>query len=237
MKPYFVWRGAVLASDLPPTTRFVLLTLGCHMNDAGESCFPSIETIAKESGLSISAVTRNLGFAKASGWIICEKHGYKNSKWSRNDYKISFPSEMVCLTDPETEMVVAQSYVDSEMVVAQSSTSTSLKTNSPVVTNVTTCVPSKSSPTNVIDENRISFDVKSGQFRGFAENQLELWEKLFKKIDVVAEMEKAEAWLVVNPRKRKKNYGRFLHNWFSRAMDRLTQRPAPFKPQHAATRH
>lgn len=231
MKPFFEWRAAVLASDLKPTTRFVLLTLGCHMNDLGESCFPSVETLAQESGLGRSAIIKHLGIAKDLGWIVCQKHGYKDGKWARNEYCISYPM-VVHQVDHNREMVVHQVDENREMVVHQVDTSTTVNLNS----TVNHSAPSKSSATNPPVENKMFFDAVVGQFMDIPEERFEEWETLFKKIDVVAEIERAEGWLKANPKKRKKNYDRFLHNWFSRATDRLAQRPASFKPQ-SATRH
>ena len=232
MKPFFEWRGAVLKSDLPSTTRFVLLTLGCHMNDQGESCWPSIETLSSESGLGRSTVIQHLGIAKDLGWILCEKHGYANSKWARNDYKISYPESILVVQqlDLGSKMVVQLTEKNTEMVVQQ------LDTNSTVILNSTVkhSAPSKSSATNPPPENKMFFDIEAGQFRDIPEDKFLEWEAMFKKIDVVAEIERAEGWLKVNPRKHKKNYDRFLFNWFSRALDRLGDRPTAFKPQPAA---
>jgi len=38
----------------------------------------------------------------------------------------------------------------------------------------------------------------------------------FPSIDVESEIKKMEAWLLANPKKRKKNYARFIVNWLSR---------------------
>lgn len=223
MKPFYEWRSAVLASDLQPTTRFVLLTLGCHMNEFGESCWPSIETLVSESGLSRAAVIKHIGIAKDLGWIVVEKHGYKNSKWARNDYRISYP-DGVHQVDVDEEMVVHQVDLAPQMVVHQVDPSIQLKPNN----TVNHSAPSKSSDTNPAPEKQILFDPDVGEFREIEESQFEQWESLFKKIDVISELERAEAWLMVNPRKRKKNYSRFLLNWFSRASDRIAQRGKMF---------
>jgi len=65
----FSWRHAVLKSDLPATTKLVLLTLACHMNDVGGSCFPSKEQLMHETNLSEQTVVKHLKLAKKSGWI------------------------------------------------------------------------------------------------------------------------------------------------------------------------
>jgi hypothetical protein len=88
---FFSWRDAVLKSKLQPTTRHVLLTLSCHMNDAGESCFPTISTLCSETGLSKQTIITHLDLARDAGWVVIGKHGFKGQRWANNDYKISWP--------------------------------------------------------------------------------------------------------------------------------------------------
>lgn len=85
------WRGAILKSkNLLPTTRHILLTLSCHMNDAGESCYPTIKTLCKETGLSNRSVITHIQLAHELGWIEKEKHGFSGQKWANHQYKISW---------------------------------------------------------------------------------------------------------------------------------------------------
>lgn len=91
MTVFFSWRQAILDSKLQPTTRHVLLTLSCHMNDAGESCYPSISLLCKETGLSNRAVITHLQKAADAGWIEVAKHGFAGQRWARNDYKMAWP--------------------------------------------------------------------------------------------------------------------------------------------------
>ena len=93
MRPFFSWRQAVLQSELVATTRHVLLTLGCHMNDAGESCYPSIKMLAKETRLSRQAVMEHLEIARAAGWICVRRHGFSGQVWRRNEYSIAWPEQ------------------------------------------------------------------------------------------------------------------------------------------------
>ena len=87
------WRHAILKSSLPSTTRHVLLTLSCHMNDVGEGCFPSTKTLAMETGLSERSVCTHLELAETRGWITREQHGFRGSKWKRNEYRPMWPSD------------------------------------------------------------------------------------------------------------------------------------------------
>jgi hypothetical protein len=90
-KQFFSWRQAILEAELQPTSKHVLLTLACHMNDAGESCYPSIELLCRETGLSNRTVITHLQIATEEGWIKVDKHGFAGRQWARNEYRISWP--------------------------------------------------------------------------------------------------------------------------------------------------
>ena len=40
----------------------------------------------------------------------------------------------------------------------------------------------------------------------------------YNKLDPICEIRKASLWLMANPTRSKKNYSRFLANWFSNAL-------------------
>jgi len=87
------WQHAIIKSDLKSTTKLVLHTLNCHMSPVGDSCFPSISTIANEASLSRRSVITHLETAEKEGWIQREKH--QNGKtWARNSYLPRFPDEI-----------------------------------------------------------------------------------------------------------------------------------------------
>ncbi|WP_141755122.1 helix-turn-helix domain-containing protein [Burkholderia plantarii] len=92
MKPW-TWRHAIINSNLPATTRHVLLTLSCHVNDAGEPVYPSTLLLAAETGLSERAVITHLRAAAEAGWLVTEKHGYGGQKWARNQYYPLIPDD------------------------------------------------------------------------------------------------------------------------------------------------
>jgi len=49
-----------------------------------------------------------------------------------------------------------------------------------------------------------------------AEWQLLEWEQAYHPLNVAGELAKMKLWLDANPRKRKKNYQRFVINWLGR---------------------
>jgi len=42
-----------------------------------------------------------------------------------------------------------------------------------------------------------------------------VWQGAFPGVDVGAEFKKAKMWLLSNPKRRKKNFDRFMFNWLS----------------------
>lgn len=99
MKPYS-WRAAILKSNLAPTTRHVLLTLSCYINDVGQSAYPSIATLAKNTGLSERAVITHLQTAKEKGFLSIGKHGFAGRRWAHNEYFPRLPCEEFAEVSP-----------------------------------------------------------------------------------------------------------------------------------------
>lgn len=65
----FRWQRAFMASDLPSITRHILHVLAAYMNAAGGNCYPSIDRIVSDTGLSRTAVRLHLQTAVETGWI------------------------------------------------------------------------------------------------------------------------------------------------------------------------
>lgn len=85
------WRHAITRSDLPATTRHVLLTLSVFMDEAGQSCYPSVEDLMAATGLSKNAVLKHLAEACEAGWLVRRPHGYRGQKWRRFEYEACWP--------------------------------------------------------------------------------------------------------------------------------------------------
>ncbi len=48
--------------------------------------------------------------------------------------------------------------------------------------------------------------------------QFEKYKNAYPGIDIIAEFKKMDAWLESNPKRRKKNYPRFINNWLNEAL-------------------
>ena len=94
----WTWRHAILDSDVSADCRHLLLTLSCFMNELGESCFPTIETIMKKTKRGKTWVHKYLNEAESSGWIgrLSVSRKTKNGDnrgWRRNEYVARWPEE------------------------------------------------------------------------------------------------------------------------------------------------
>ena len=94
-KLLFTWRWAVCSADGPPsTTRLVLCVLSNHMNPDGGGAFPSIATLAKETGLSERAVGTHLKIATRAGWIQRKLWRSAGKDWASYCYCAALPAEL-----------------------------------------------------------------------------------------------------------------------------------------------
>lgn len=69
LSPLFSWRGEIVDSDLSANTRHIALTLSMHMSESGDSCFPSIRTLASESGRSSATVSEAIKELVDGGYL------------------------------------------------------------------------------------------------------------------------------------------------------------------------
>lgn len=94
LRPFFTWRSAMASKFGPPssTTRLVLLTLSLHMSEQGDSCFPGIDRLVDESGLSKKSVIDHIQIAEEMGWITKqERHLRSGQGWRRMEYFATIP--------------------------------------------------------------------------------------------------------------------------------------------------
>ena len=87
----WTWRHLIIKSNLPPTTRHVLLTLSCFMNDVGGGCYPTQEQLAEATGLSDRAVRTHLELAESQGWLKRSEHGFRGQRWRNTEYWAQWP--------------------------------------------------------------------------------------------------------------------------------------------------
>lgn len=110
LAPLFTWRSAIAESDLHPTTRHVLLTLSCYMNERGGSAYPGSTRLARDSGLNLSTVKEHLRRARDEGWLIVLARGGSTPDGGRkaSEYVASVPG----VEDPRSSLTGRPDRVD-----------------------------------------------------------------------------------------------------------------------------
>ena len=236
--PVLSWRGFILKSKLQPTTKHVLLTLACHMNDAGESCYPSVQMLCDETGLSKQTLITHLRIAVQSGWIATSKLGLAGQRWSRNQYWITWPAEL-----PDTEKGGQPIRPPSGEKVVNLADEGGQPNHKKAVKEVD-LISSLNSPENspasskvARTQEQILWDHTRSMFTGISEDQMDEWESAFPKLDIDGELTRIELWYQANPKKHKQNIKRFITNWLARAFNDarkpkvfVKQSPPPARP-------
>jgi len=92
LSPLFSWRGQIAGSKLHSTTKLVAFTLSLHMSERGDSCFPSIETLAEEASLHYDTVKDHLSKLAADGWITKTYDRSVKGRGTRVYYAASIPT-------------------------------------------------------------------------------------------------------------------------------------------------
>jgi hypothetical protein len=57
------------------------------------------------------------------------------------------------------------------------------------------------------------------------DGHLNIWHKAFPALDIRAQLDQMASWLEANPRNKKSNYSRFIHNWLARSQDKAPRDP------------
>ena len=89
----WLWRQAIVRSQLSSGTRHTLQTLSNWMNSDGSSCYPSNRDIAKATGFDRKTVKRHLEIAESAGWVRISKAGLGGRRWKRDQYEARWPDE------------------------------------------------------------------------------------------------------------------------------------------------
>ena len=88
------WRDAVTQANLEANTKYILLVLSLYMDERGGSCYPTIDTLMRDSSLARATVIKHLGLAEDAGFITRRKHGFKGQEWANNEYTATYPKQV-----------------------------------------------------------------------------------------------------------------------------------------------
>lgn len=212
--------AAVIPLQLPTNDKFVLLMLANYADDNGK-CWPSINRLSRDTGLSESSVRRCLhSLRDYSGIIAVQARVDSDGRQTSNNFLIDLSlcrrlalkdegGEGVTQTPPPVTVEGGGCHTDRGEGVRL--------TPEPISKNLSMNHKPQ------LDKIELTAD---GWQNINPKTRLQ-WKSAYPAISIDQELEKARAWLSANPRNRKSNYERFLVNWFSRAQDSAPRVIAP----------
>jgi hypothetical protein len=198
--------------------RVLALALADHAHDDGSRVFPSVALLAKKSMQSARTVQYQLRKMEAMGWLIKVSDG-SGGRSNTTEYCISPDWLKGAILAPFISTKRVQSTTQRvQPDVLKGATAIAPEPSITITNPLKPSVESKSRP-----PEKITFDADANKFT-IPLSCYDAWENVFPKLDLDAEIDKAELWLSANPKRRKKNYERFLAGWFSRAVENAKPR-------------
>jgi|WetSurMetagenome_2_1015567.scaffolds.fasta_scaffold33814_5 hypothetical protein len=205
------------------------LALADHADDTGCRVFPSVAGLALKTRQSERSIQYQLRKMEAAGFLVLVSES-RGGRYGTREYRIDLEyfsrgANIAPLKNEVKGCNLEHQGVQPEVsrgaiAVAPESSRTIIEPSKP-------SVESKSRP-----QQKITFDAEQNKFN-IPMSCYPPWETTFPKLDLDVEIDKAELWLSANPKRRKKNYERFLVGWFSRAVENA--KPRVFiKPQYQA---
>ncbi|MCV0371108.1 helix-turn-helix domain-containing protein [Filomicrobium sp.] len=98
--PVWTWRDAVRKAAIPPLTKLVCWAISNYLADVGEGCFPSIETLVADTGLSKPSVIKHVQSAIAHGLLTATPRRGQDGRIQRTVYHPQFPEYAVLPSAP-----------------------------------------------------------------------------------------------------------------------------------------
>jgi len=219
--------------------RVLALALADHADDGGGKIWPSVELLAKKTLQSERTVQYQLRKMVLMGWLIKVSDGGFGRR-STTEYQISddwvkgaeiAPLEKI--NTPESLNLRVQPEVVKGAIAVASKGAIAVAPESSITIIEPSCREQVAAQAAPIKNLQLKKPIqqklipeKPKIFFDDAENKLciplefyDPWETVFPSLDLDAEIGKAELWLIANPRKRKKQYEKFLFGWFSRAAE------------------
>lgn len=201
--------------ELPLGQKMVLMALADRANADGE-CWPGQASLAKMCSMSERALRDNIDRLASQGLVtvISRRVDGHNGTSKYHLTLTTQPAEsagwLPADCDKSNRQIATEQPADRDIAYKEEPT-----IKQPTVE---PSVASKSRP-----QEKITFDAAEKKFNIPLERYPD-WERAFPKLDLDTEIDKAELWLSANPKRRKKNYDRFLLGWFSRAAENAKPR-------------
>lgn len=228
--------------DIPSfkgSDKLVMLCLADHADDSG-LCWPSIDTIARKSGVSPTTVKSTLKKLEKGGWLF-KKNQFKKADTGRlvrsnNQYQLPVmllkkkadeqtdfeQSNFVCSKVERSKLEQTKQPEGVGQIPAGGRSESGYKPpiDPPIEPSSKDLAPSElepiSPPVFYLPTNR-----KGEQF-GVTMQDLDLWEETYPAVDVMQQLRQMHSWLDANQAKRKTSRGMkaFINRWLGKEQDK-----------------
>lgn len=217
--------------------KLVMLCLADHADDKG-ICWPSIDTIARKSGVSPTTVKTTLKKLEAGGWIF-KKNQFRKAdtgRLVRSNNQYLLPVMLLKKKADEQTDFEQSNFVHSKLEqtkeprgVGQISTGGRSESgykpsiDPPIEPSGKDIAPSKLDAD--IPTSPVLFKIplnKTDTHHDVTQADTFEWRELYPAVDIAQQLRKMISWCEANPRKRKTTKGvkAFIHNWLSREQDK-----------------
>jgi hypothetical protein len=213
--------------ELPPALKLVLLKLADRANDDGE-CWPGNASIAKACCIGERTLIRYIAKLEEAGLMQTKRRYDDQGKRTTNTYVLDLDGS---LSANLAHGLSAKSCTNHVPTVAPTLNEEPTYETTDATSKLAAPAPIAPEPVQFVDG------------RWFVDDAVfDSWVKAYQGgrtfIDtedwIEAELAKASVWLISNPRKRKKNYLRFITAWLTRASEPKQRQanPQPRRPYH-----
>lgn len=206
---------------LPVKEKITLLILANYASNKDGDCYPSIGTLADDTGMSKDSVIRAIKELEDAGLLSVNRRQVEGVNLP-NSYRLNLAA-----SSPEQQGVVADSGDGSRTqrggVVAGCDSNLSLEPISdPEKTIALPAARTELTVLDLVQDHSLRLPLNTGDDRILTTQELGEMTQLYPAVDVKAELRKMRGWLLSNPTKRKTKSGvmRFVHTWLAKQQDR-----------------
>ena len=188
---------------------YAYLSSYCGVSD---ECFPSVETITKELGITKDTFYRHINVLIAAG-VVKKVQENNGGKFGRNIYKLTHEVEIQSFPFPK-KSVSKKSLSKNPEANNNNINNNNINNNN---NNIIGTEPGNPAP----NQSGILLPLNDKSFYDVPLDDITMWRETFPAVDVEFELGKMKAWLVSNPTKRKTRRGitRFINTWLTKTQD------------------
>ncbi|MCG6219239.1 helix-turn-helix domain-containing protein [Vibrio diabolicus] len=242
--------------DIPSfkgSDKLVMLCLADHADDSG-ICWPSIDTIARKSGVSPTTVKSTLKKLEKGGWLF-KKNQFKKADTGRlvrsnNQYQLPVmllkkkadeqtdfeQSNFVRSKDERSKLEQTKEHRGVGQFEGGGRSESGYK---PPIDPPIEPSSKDLAPSEPLEAEPALFEIplsRKGQYLGVTQLDIQEYSEAYPAVDIRLHLKRMILWCKNNPQKRKatqKGARRFIQNWLAKEQDKGRNLPPEQQPQQA----